>query len=58
MSRKPWRKATNEELALNLEVWMEMDGRLTTDWQAEFFEEVVFRLLASNPVYKEENEKS
>lgn len=54
MTRRPWSKVTNDDLAMNLEMWMMMDGRLTTDWQREFFEEVIWRLLMSDFPTKEE----
>lgn len=43
-----WSKHTNEELALNLELWLDLDGQVQDERQVKFFQEVIFRLMAMN----------
>lgn len=41
---KPWKKMTNEEMALHLDFWLTADGTVTTNTQEEFFKELIWRL--------------
>lgn len=42
--KKPWTKVTNEEMALHLELWLNLDGRVESQSQVDFFDEVCWRL--------------
>lgn len=44
---KPWSKMSNEELALHLDLWLDLDGRVESKQQVEFFNELVWRLRLS-----------
>ena len=48
-----WTKMTNEELVLHLELWLEVDGQISTSSQKDFFEEVMWRLQMSETRLKE-----
>lgn len=39
---------SNERLVQHLELWLAVDGQVSVDSQKEFFEEIMFRLLAMN----------
>jgi len=53
---RPWEKHTNDDLALNLEVWLDLDGKVSTERQRKFFEEIIWRLLMTdNPLKEKEN---
>lgn len=45
---KPWRGMTNEELVLHLELWLDLDGRVQSSNQVEFFQEVCWRLMMTS----------
>ncbi len=42
---KSWTDMTNEELVMNLDLWLQIDGKVITDTQKDFFKEVSWRLL-------------
>lgn len=50
---KPWNKLTNDELALHLELWLNLDGRVSDKNQRDFFDEITWRLRLT----KEEDER-
>ncbi len=50
---KPWTKLTNEEMALNLALWLDLDGKVSDQRQVDFFQEVIWRLR----LMREEDEK-
>ena len=41
---KPWTKMTNDEMVMHLELWLDLDGRVESKSQIEFFQEVILRL--------------
>lgn len=45
---KAWSKMTNEELVMHLELWLDLDGKVQSSNQVEFFHEVSWRLMMTS----------
>lgn len=41
---KAWKNVPNDVMALNLELWLDLDAKVQTDAQKDFFDEVIWRL--------------
>lgn len=50
-----WSKVNNETMALHLDLWLDLDGRVQSESQVEFFKELVWRLRMSDWNIETEN---